>query len=83
MASQRPSILQTVRTRAATTRERNRNDLEPLLRTAALYDTKGQSAEARSRYAEILEIEPDWPAALHQAFWFLTGQGDQARTYAS
>ncbi|MDS4040467.1 MAG: DUF4062 domain-containing protein [Candidatus Competibacter sp.] len=73
VASQRPAILQTVRARAATTRERNRNDLEPLLRTAALYDTKGQSAEARSLYAEILEIDPNWPAAQSAAFWFFTG----------
>ncbi|CAH1748182.1 protein of unknown function [Thauera humireducens] len=34
-------------------------------------------------YAEILDIEPDWPQALHAAFWFHTQQGDWARRYVS
>ena len=79
VATQRSSILQAVRARAAATSERNRNDLEPLLRAAALHQTKGQSAEARALYAEILAAEPDWPEALHAAFWFHVYQGDLAR----
>lgn len=79
MATQRAGILETVRTRAIVVRERNRKDLEPLLRTAALYDAKGQQTEARALYTEILSVEPDWPEALHETFWFLVGQGDQAR----
>jgi hypothetical protein len=83
VAGQRPSILQSVRARAAAARERNRSELEPLLRTATLYDTKGQPDVARSLYNEILEIEANWPQALYATFWFLTAQGDQARSYAS
>ena len=76
---QRPSILDTVRNRAASVHDRNRADLQPLLRQAALYETKGQTGEARGRYAEILGVEPDWPEALHTYFWFLSDQGDLAR----
>ena len=83
MADQKTSILQSVRARAVAARERNRSELEPLLRTAALYEAKAQATEARALYAEILDIEPDWPQALHAAFWFLTQQGDRARSYAS
>ncbi|HRP23995.1 DUF4062 domain-containing protein [Thauera sp.] len=83
MAAQKTSILQSVRARAAATHERNRSELEPLLRTAALYEAKAQATEARALYAEILDIEPDWPQALHAAFWFHTEQGDRARSYAS
>ena len=83
MAAQKTSILQSVRARAVAARERNRSELEPLLRTAALYEAKAQATEARALYAEILDIEPDWPQALHAAFWFHTEQGDRARSYAS
>ena len=79
VATQRSSILQAVRARTAATRERNRNDLQPLLRAAALQQTKGQNAEARALYAEILAAEPDWPEALHATFWFHVDQGDLAR----
>lgn len=79
MESQRGSVLQTARSRVASVRERNRADLQPLLQTAALYQTKGQAAEARTLYTDILAVEPDWPEALHATFWFLTDQGDLAR----
>ena len=79
VGTQRSSIFQTVRARAATARERNRGDLQPLLRTAALHEAKGQSIEARTLYSEILAAEPDWPEALHAHFWFLVDQGDLAR----
>ena len=77
--SQQPSILQTVRTRAAAARERNQADLQPLLKTAGLHQSKGQAAEAGALYRDILAIEPDWPEALHTWFWFLADQGDLAR----
>lgn len=79
MGTQRHAIVQTVRARTATARERNRADLQPLLRTAALYQAKGQATEARTHYNEILAIEPDWPDALHANLWFLLDQGDLAR----
>ncbi len=76
--TQRSSILKTVRTRAEAIRERNRADLQPLLQTAVLHQAKGQAAEARALYADILAIEPDWPEALHTYFSFLAEQGDLA-----
>jgi len=83
VASQRASILQTVQARAATARERNRADLQPLLQAAALHQNKGQSIEARALYKDVLMTEPDWPAALHAYFWFLANQGDAARTHTT
>ncbi len=77
--TQRAPILQRVRTRAAAMRERNRAELQPLLRTAALYEAKGQATETRTLYTEILALEPDWPEALHACFWFYTDQGDLGR----
>jgi len=79
VATQRSSILKTVHARAAAARERNRADLQPLLQTAGLHEAKGQAAEARALYTDILAVEPDWPEALHAAFWFLTDQGGIAR----
>ncbi|MGH8429992.1 MAG: DUF4062 domain-containing protein, partial [Solimonas sp.] len=76
--TERSSIFQSVRARAAASRERNRADLQPLLRTAALHQAKGQPAEARALYSDILAVEPDWPEALHATFCFLTDQGDLA-----
>jgi hypothetical protein len=68
VATQRSSILKTVRERAAAARARNRADLQPLLRVAELHESKGQSTEARALYSDILAAEPDWPEALHAAF---------------
>ena len=83
VATQRSSILKTVHARAAAARERNRADLQPLLQTAGLHEAKGQAAEARALYTDILAVEPDWPEALHAAFWFLTDQGDIARVHTT
>ncbi len=77
--TQQTVILQTVRARILASRERNRADLEPLLRAAALQQAKGRPAEARELYANIFSVEPDWPEALHAAFWFHADQGDLAR----
>lgn len=77
--SQRGSILQTAHSRALSVRERNRADLQPLLRTAVLYQAKGQAAEARMLYHEILDVEPDWTEALNATYWFLIDQGDLSR----
>jgi len=83
VGAQRHAILEKVKARAAAARERNRADLQPLLKTAALYQTKGQAAEARSLYVDILAAEPDWPEALHAAFWFHVDQGDFARFHTT
>ena len=78
VASQRTAILQTVRARVAAARERNRADLQPLLRAAALHESKGQPTQARALYADVLSAEPDWPEALHDYIRFLVNQGDDA-----
>lgn len=83
LGAQQAGILQTVQARAATARERNRADLQPLLLAAALHATKGQPAPARALYADVLGLEPDWPEALHAAFWFHTDQGDFACTHTT
>ncbi|MFZ2853508.1 MAG: DUF4062 domain-containing protein [Rhodocyclaceae bacterium] len=79
IASQRSAILQTVRARASAMQQRNRSELQPLLQAAALYESKGQTAEARALYADVLSVEPDWPTALHEFIRFLVNQGDAAR----
>ena len=79
VASQRFAILQTVRARVAAARERNRADLQPLLRAAVLHENKGQPTQARALYADVLSAEPDWPDALHDYLWFLFNQGDDGR----
>ena len=60
VATQCSSILKTVRARAASARVRNHADLEPLLLTAGMYETKGQFDEAYNLYSEIIAIEPNW-----------------------
>ena len=83
VAGQRANILQTIRARAAATRERNRADLQPLLKAAALHESKGQPGEARALYNDVLSAEPDWPDALHAYFWFLINQGDAALVHTT
>ena len=83
VAGQRANILQTIRARAAATRERNRADLQPLLKAAALHESKGQPGEARALYNDVLSAEPDWPDALHAYFWFLIDQGDAALVHTT
>ena len=83
VAGQRATILQTVRARAAALRERNRADLQPLLKAAALHESKGQPGEARALYTDVLGAEPDWPDALDAYFWFLTDQGDAALVHVT
>ena len=79
VASQRSTILQTVRARTAGAQERNRPDLQPLLKAAALQDSEGHSEEARSLYTDVLTAEPDWPDALLAFCLFLVKQGTRAR----
>jgi tetratricopeptide (TPR) repeat protein len=78
VASQRSRILQTVHARAAAAQASNRADLQPLLQAAGLHESKGQAAEARALYADILSAEPDWPLALYGYIRFLVNQGDEA-----
>lgn len=83
IATRRLGILEQVRARAAAAQARNRAELQPLLETATLYNTRGQSAEARALYADILALDADWDEANHRYFWFLTDAGDTARVRGS
>ena len=83
VATQRPSILEKVKARAAAAREKNRADLLPLLKSAQLQADRNQPAEAARLFADILALEPDWPDALDAEFWFLITQGDHAFNHAT
>jgi tetratricopeptide (TPR) repeat protein len=50
-------------------------------RAAALHQSKGQPEAAAGLYADILNLEPDWPTALHDCLWFRIEQGDDARIH--
>ena len=83
VATQRPGILEKVKARAIATREKNRADLLPLLKSAQLEADRNQPAEATRLFAEILAVEPDWSDALDAQFWFLITQGDHAFNHAT
>ena len=74
VAAKRPAILDQVRARQAAARQRNRDDLQPLLTSAGLYAARGDPASAAARYQEVLDLEPDWPEALEPAAWFYWGR---------
>jgi tetratricopeptide (TPR) repeat protein len=82
-ATKRLSILEKVKARAIATREKNRADLLPLLKSAQLQADRNQPAEATCLFAEILAVEPDWSDALDAQFWFLITQGDHAFNHAT
>jgi tetratricopeptide (TPR) repeat protein len=75
VATQRPSILEKVRARANAAREKNRADLLPLLKSAQLEANRNQAAEAERHFAELIDLEPDWPGARNAFAWFLIQQG--------
>lgn len=83
VGSQRSGILKKVQARAAAAREKNRSDLQPLLKTAGLYQAQGQADKDRSLYDDVLALEPDWPEALHAAVYFHIDQGDRAQFLTS
>jgi tetratricopeptide (TPR) repeat protein len=74
-ATQQPTILEKVKGRAAAAREKNRDDLLPLLKSAQLQGDRNQPAKAESLFADILALEPDWPDARNALAWFLIQQG--------
>jgi len=76
LATQRTSVLQRVKARAAAAREENRAELEPLLTAASLEATRGHAVAARAAYEEILALDPAWPRAITDYAWFLYGQSD-------
>ncbi len=81
--SQQSDILKAVAARSSAAHKANRDQLQPLLKAAALNATKGQCAAARGLYTQILAAEPDWPEALHACFWFFVDQGDVARFHTT
>src|SRR5271166_1606251 len=75
VATQRPGILEKVMARAAATSEKSRADLLPLLKSAQLEANRNQAAEAERHFAELIDLEPDWPDARNAFAWFLIQQG--------
>ncbi len=71
VATQRPKIIESVLARSATLHERNRADLQPLLLTAGMHETKAQFTEAYNLYNEILDIETDWIRPRNNLAWTL------------
>jgi len=75
---QEPEVLKTIVTRKAATlaaiQERNRRDLQPMLKAAQLRATKGQIDEARASCLQILEVDPEWPEALQLLASFISDQ---------
>jgi tetratricopeptide (TPR) repeat protein len=74
--TQRPGILEEVKARKAAASEKNRADLLPLLKSAQLLADRNQPAEAERHFAEIIDLEPDWPDARNAFAWFLIQRGE-------
>jgi tetratricopeptide (TPR) repeat protein len=80
---QRPALLERVRARKLAEQERNRSDLEPLLKLASLEQTRGRPDAARARFQEVFDLEPAWPPALESYAWFLNDQSVQSQDHGS
>jgi len=76
VATQRAAILEKVKARAASAREKNRADLLPLLKSAQLETGRNHPDEAERLFNEILALEPDWSELRNAFAWFLIGQGE-------
>jgi len=66
----RQSILEHVRTRQILAKQKNRDELRPLLKSAVLLTDKGEADAARKLFEEILQLEPEWTNALKSYFDF-------------
>src|SRR5580704_18132381 len=75
-ATQQPTILVKVKGRVTAAREKNRGELLPLLKSAQLQGDRNQASQAESLFADILALEPDWPAARNSFASFLIQQGE-------
>ncbi|MBV8280434.1 MAG: DUF4062 domain-containing protein, partial [Candidatus Eremiobacteraeota bacterium] len=73
---QRGGILEKVKARAIATRERNRADLLPLLKSAQLEAERNHPAEAEHLFREILALEPDWSELRNALVLFLIERGE-------
>ena len=76
VATQRAAILEKVKARAASAREKNRADLLPLLKSAQLETERNHPAEAEQRFREILAPEPDWSEPRNALAQFLIQRGE-------
>ena len=63
------------------TKSELRRELAPLLESARLLANKGQYESARQQCADVLEIDPSWPEALHVQIWHLFELGDLAQRF--
>jgi len=76
--TKRGGIVARIRKRRAANRDRDREELGPLLASAGLYAAEAEAQPARALYTEVLALAPDWPEALEAHWRFLIDQGDLA-----
>ena len=75
VATQRSGIVEKVKARAATAREKNRLELLPLLKSAQLQAHRNRPEEAEGLFTDILDLEPGWAEARNAFAWLLIQRG--------
>ena len=80
--AKRDTLLQRVAASKAAHEEEVRTQLQPLLQAAGLQATKGDTADARKSYEELLKLDAQWPQALDDFACLLCGQSNQSVTEA-
>ncbi|MDL1968791.1 MAG: hypothetical protein LWW97_09670 [Deltaproteobacteria bacterium] len=63
-ASQRESVLKSIKDQKAVDKKRNRLELQPLLKVATVKESVGKLLDARAYYEDILSVEPEWTFVL-------------------
>jgi hypothetical protein len=71
VATQHPAILKKLKARTDATREKNRAELLPLLKSAQLDAERNHAGEAEDLFREILALEPDWSESRNAFARFL------------
>jgi tetratricopeptide (TPR) repeat protein len=79
----RSARLDRVRARKLAEQERNRAELQIDLKAASLEATRGDDAAARQLFAELIELEPNWPEALETFAVFLFDQSIQSEFHGT
>jgi tetratricopeptide (TPR) repeat protein len=77
------AILSGVDARTQAAEERNRSDLQPVLKAAQLEQTRGRPDAARKHFELVLARQPAWPEALESYAYFLFDQSLQSRYHGS
>ncbi len=81
IASLRTDILTAVKSRKKLAQEKNRRELQPLLKSVELRVSRVEFAEADALLTEILALEPAWTDALHEQCRLRFEQGKRAQSH--